>query len=117
MKKPSKKSVCFQHLNPDNYPLKPLGFYCFRGTFATVKETVTISKSEYEKLLEEREKFRLELQQIKKMLFASKSERFIAKDPDQLKLFNEELKKPQAEQQEVEVTYKRKKTKAKPSVL
>ena len=90
-----------------------------------MNETVTISRKEYEKLktgyeglleeraalLQEQTKFRLELEQLKKLIFGSKSERFIPNEsPDQLQLFgqDEDEKKQPAPKTE-DISYTRKK--------
>lgn len=113
MKIPSKKSACFQQLHPDNSTQKLFVNKGFQDTFATVKETITIPKSEYEKLRREHEMLRLELQKLKKLIFGSKSERFISKDPDQLKLFDEVKEQEASQQQEEKITYTRKKSEGK----
>jgi transposase len=81
-----------------------------------MKETVTISKAEYQELISfktEVEKFKTEvewlnqqLDQLKRLVFGAKSERFIAPDPAQLSLFD--LPAPvQDETKTEEITYTR----------
>jgi transposase len=80
-----------------------------------VNDTVTISKKEYEELLKSREKLarlELEMQQLRKLIYGSKSERFISeKDTNQLSFFDEAATEPPVEPEVEEVTYKRKKKK------
>ncbi len=83
-------------------------------TFGTVKNTagntVTISTEEYKKFQKLEQEYlylKHELEQLKRMIFGSKSERFVCQDKDQLSLFSEEEKTP-APQQET-ITYQRKK--------
>lgn len=83
------------------------------------EETVTISAADYHSLLKEVEDYKIQiakvkhqLAQLKRMIFGSKSERFISEeDSSQLKLdFGETIEeKPAEERPTEEVTYKRKK--------
>lgn len=77
------------------------------------EETVLISVQKLEKLTFERDKFKRELEELRRMLFGAKSERFIATDDSQLALFEEELAKKEEELDEYTSTYKRTKKKKK----
>jgi hypothetical protein len=63
-------------------------------------ETTTVSKKAYDILASELAQTKHELEQLKRMIFGSKSERFIpAKDPNQLDLgFENENLQPQSQQ-------------------
>jgi len=106
--------------------LKTLGFNAYFLYICIVQnkgniqeETITISAATYHSLLKENESYKLQIAQInyqlaqlKRMVFGSKSERFMPEeDKSQLKLdFWETIeKKPVEEKQIEEVTYKRKK--------
>ena len=72
--------------------------------------TVTISTGEYQKYKELEQDYlylKHELEQLKRMIFGSKSERFISQDEDQLSLFDKEEKTAPSEQETI--TYQRKK--------
>lgn len=74
------------------------------------ENTVTISASEYQKfkkLEQDNLYLKHELEQLKRMIFGSKSERFIGQDKDQLSLF--ELKQEEVGPQKETITYQRKK--------
>ena len=77
------------------------------------KETISISKEEYERFLALESKnsyLSQQLSELKRLIFGSKSERFISNiDPQQTSLFNlTEVK--ESEKAVEEITYKRKKT-------
>jgi len=86
------------------------------ATIHTTKEQ-TVSKEQYgelhlqyEKLLSENEYLKQQLQELKRMIFGSKSERFVPTDDNQLSLFDfgdEELQTPETQ----EITYLREKPK------
>lgn len=76
-----------------------------------VKDTVEISRKEYEELLFLKE----ELAQLKRMIFGKKNERFIAADAAQSTLFDEStLEAPTTEQQTITYTKDKKKDKKQP---
>jgi len=70
-------------------------------------EQVILSKEQYEKLLSENEYLKQQLAELKRLIFGSKSERFVPVDDLQLSLFETEQK--QAQEQTEEITYSRKK--------
>lgn len=79
-------------------------------------EQVVLSKEEYEKLLfrnekllSENEYLKQQLNELKRLIFGSKSERFIPTDDSQLSLFD--IEKQQAQEQIQEISYSRKKAK------
>jgi transposase len=85
-------------------------FFTFGTVENTAGNTVTISTEEYKKFQKLEQEYlylKHELEQLKRMIFGSKSERFVCQDKDQLSLFSEEEKTP-APQQET-ITYQRKK--------
>lgn len=74
----------------------------------TISEQGAVSKEQYEKLLSENQYLKQQLDELKRLIFGSKSERFVPSDDLQLNLFNE----PQGEQQikeSEEIKYTRKK--------
>lgn len=86
------------------------------------ENTVRISKKEYQELLSFKKDYlylKQEMEKLKRLLFASKSERYISENGDnQLNLpFDEEEKKQEDKQTEAteteEIKYQRKKTKKK----
>jgi len=52
-----------------------------------------VSKEQYEKLLSENEYLKQQLSELKRMIFGSKSERFVPIDDSQLSLFDFEQEK------------------------
>lgn len=66
-----------------------------------------VSKAQYEKLLSENEYLKQQLAEIKRMIFGSKSERFVPADDSQMSLF--EVEKKNEEPQSEQVSYTRKK--------
>lgn len=54
----------------------------------TVEEVVVL-KIDYERLVSERDEFKRQLEELKRMIFGSKSERFVPANETQLSLFNE----------------------------
>lgn len=82
-------------------------FYHVLDTKKNSEQTVTIPRQEYEKL-------KFELEQLKRMLFGKKSERFVPSSTNQLNIFSPEI--PPEEQEPAEkytVTYQREKKKSK----
>lgn len=79
------------------------------------EETVTITKKEYNNLLQIQTKhqyLQFELEKLKRMIFGSRSERFVPADPGQLALDIDAEEKPApVEPEKEEVTYTRKKKK------
>ena len=76
-----------------------------KGHSNTEKE-VFFSEKEYEKVVLERDEFKRQLEELKRMIFGAKSERFIPLNKAQLSLF-EELKKKEEEITQKIITYKR----------
>jgi len=74
----------------------------------TVTDQVVLSKDQYEKLLSENEYLKQQLKELKRMIFCSKSERFIPADESQLHLFDTPREETEDKQIE-EITYKREK--------
>lgn len=75
----------------------------------TINSKEFVSKEKYDKLLSENEYLKQQLNELKRLIFGSKSERFIPRDEAQLDLFdNPEEAVP--EKQVEEITYKREKT-------
>jgi len=72
---------------------------------------VTLTREEYEKLVSENQYLKQELDKIKKMIFAARSERFIPAGSDQMSLELNIEQQEAPEQQEQEITYKRNKAK------
>lgn len=68
-----------------------------------------VSRDQYEKLLSENEYLKQQLQELKRMIFGSKSERFVPTDDSQLNLFDVE-KQEIAESETEEITYTRDKS-------
>lgn len=76
------------------------------------KDYVQVSKSEYERLLADNKHLALQLAELKRLIFGSKSERFIPSETSQLGLFTE----PAIEEATTalkQISYSRKDTKAK----
>lgn len=70
-----------------------------------VLEQVILSKSEYEKLLSENQYLKQQLAELKRLIFGSKSERFIPSDDSQLSLFDVPVKEDlEVQTQEVKYT-------------
>ena len=65
-----------------------------------------VSRAQYEKLLSENEYLKQQLSELKRMIFGSKSERFVPTDDSQLNLFDIEKQKV-AELETEEITYTR----------
>ena len=81
-------------------------------------QNIEILKHSYEKTIAEitleRDKLRDELKELKRIIYGSKSERFISNEiATQLSIFEEEIAKKQKEVEEYTVTYKREKAKTK----
>jgi transposase len=74
----------------------------------TIKSEEFVLKEKYDKLLSEYEYLKQELNQLKRLIFGSKSERFIPNDEAQLNLFDNP-EEAVLEKQVKEITYKRKK--------
>lgn len=75
---------------------------------ATQTQQEYVTKEQYDKLLFENEYLKQQLADLKRMIFGSKSERFVASDDSQLSLFD--IKEGQApEPEKTEVSYQRKK--------
>lgn len=77
-----------------------------RGT-ENIKNEQVVSKEQYEKLLSENQYLKQQLDELKRLIFGSKSERFIPTDDSQLSLFEQEQKKEEAKTEEI--SYSRKK--------
>lgn len=80
----------------------------------TIEESITISKKYLNTLTAERNEFKRQLDELKRMIFGSKSERYIPVNSDQLSLFEELIKKTEEAEKELEkhtVVYQREKAK------
>ncbi len=73
-------------------------------------ETQVVSLAQYQELLAENMYLKQELAQLKRMIFGSKSERYVASDPGQLSLDLGMAPPLAAEPQTEEITYNRKKS-------
>lgn len=76
-------------------------------------EHVIISKKELDELTFERDELKRRLNDLTRMIFGSKSERFVPVDSKQLQLFENMVAKKEAELEEYTVAYQRKKAKKK----
>jgi transposase len=76
-----------------------------------IEESVTISKKELEKLTAERDEFKRQLEELKRMIFGSKSERFIPAIEEQLSLFEDLIEKTEKELEKHTIVYQREKAK------
>lgn len=74
----------------------------------TKNNQVVLSKEQYEKLLSENEYLKQQLEELKRLIFGSKSERFAPSDDSQLSLFDIEQQEEQEKQTE-EINYTREK--------
>jgi len=78
------------------------------------KQTVTIPKEEYDKIISDSEKLKFELAELKRLIFGAKSERFVPVSDNQLNIFLPEIPSQQQEATaQYTVTYKREKNKGK----
>jgi septal ring factor EnvC (AmiA/AmiB activator) len=75
------------------------------------EESVTISKKELEKLIAERDELKRQLNELKRMIFGSKSERFIPAIQEQLSLFEDLIEKTEKELEKHTIVYQREKAK------
>lgn len=88
-----------------------------RNALEKKEETVNISVKELKKLTFERDDLKRQLAELKRMIFGSKSERFIPVNKAQLDLFEESIKQMDEQVEKYTVTYqrdKKKKNKEKP---
>lgn len=76
----------------------------------TVEPQEYVSKEQYEKLLSENEYLKQQLNELKRLIFGSKSERFVPSDESQLHLF-ESLEQEISEKVTEEISYTREKPK------
>lgn len=76
----------------------------------TAEETVTLSRVEYDKLQADLVYFKHQLTELRRLVFGTKSERFIATNGDvsQLPLFEGEVREEEAETDPQTITYQRK---------
>lgn len=77
----------------------------------TKDKNITIPQSEYEKLQLERDEFKRQLDELKRMIFGSKSERFIPADIAQLELFEQKLAQQEQELEKHTIIYQREQSK------
>ena len=73
-----------------------------------IKKEEFVTQEQYQKLLSENEYLKQQLSELKRMIFGSKSERFVPTDDSQLSLFNFEHEKT-SEKQTEEISYTREK--------
>ena len=66
-----------------------------------IKQEQFVPKEEYDKLLSDYEYLKQQLQELKRMIFGSKSERFVPSDDSQLSLFDIEQEDVKSETEEV----------------
>lgn len=81
------------------------------GTGHSIEDTV--SRKEYDDLYADYQYLKHQLEELKRMIFGSKSERFAPNNDGQLSLFNQEEQTNEPEAQKEEITYSRTKKKAK----
>ncbi len=74
----------------------------------TQTEQVILSKGQYEKLLSENEYLKQQLKELKRLIFGSKSERFVPVDDSQFSLFDTEKEEVQEKETE-QISYTREK--------
>jgi transposase len=84
----------------------------------TNQEIITISKQEYQTLLSYKDEVSYlthQLAELKRLIFGSKSERFVstAVDPQQGSLFEVPMDEPVEQKQQQQITYKRNKPEGK----
>ena len=77
------------------------------------EDAVLISKKELEKLTFERDEFKRQLEELKRMIFGKKSERFVPVDDRQLRLFEDMIEKTQEQIEKHTIVYQREKAKKK----
>ena len=77
---------------------------------ATEIQQEYVTKEQYDKLLFEYEYLKRQLAELKRMIFGSKSERFVATNDSQLSLFDQEAQKT-PETEKIEVSYVKEKPK------
>jgi transposase len=76
-----------------------------KNATANIKtEQVVLSREQYEKLLSENQYLKQQLDELKRMIFGSKSERFVPTDDAQLSLFEQEKKKEEVKTEEISYT-------------
>jgi transposase len=78
-----------------------------------IDKMVLIARVELEKLQFERDEFKRQLDELKRMIFGKKSERFVHVDKAQLELFEQQLAKQEEEIEKQTITYEREKSKKK----
>lgn len=74
-------------------------------------DDIVISKEEFEKLVAERDDFKRQLDELKRLIYGSKSERYINLDNNQLSMFEELVAKKEEELEKHTVIYQREKAK------
>lgn len=85
------------------------------STVAIDQDYIQISKSEYERLLSDNKQLAFQLAELKRLIFGSKSERFIALDATQLGLFTEQaVEENTTESQQISYSRETKKEKKHP---
>jgi hypothetical protein len=77
------------------------------------QDYIQVSKSEYEQLLADNKHLALQLAELKRLIFGSKSERFIPSESNQLGLFAEPAAVEEDSIQVKQISYSRKDSKAK----
>ena len=83
----------------------------------TVEAQEFVSKEKYEKLLSENEYLKQQLSELKRLIFGSKSERFIPSDESQLHLFDSpEQAVPEKETEEISYTREKPKKESKQAI-
>jgi transposase len=73
------------------------------------QERITVPIAEFEKLTAERDELKRQLNELNRMLFGAKSERFIPAIEEQLSLFEDLIKKTEKELEKHTIVYQREK--------
>ncbi len=77
----------------------------------TAQDTVVLPRIEYENLLTDLASYKHQLEELRRLVFGVKSERFIASEnPNQLSLFDGEQLTEKADEPTQNITYQRKVT-------
>ena len=88
-----------------------LYLYCIKNNELHIEKRATISVIEFTELTAERDELKRQLTELKRMIFGSKSERFIPVDTSQLALFEDLMNQKEKELEKHTITYQRDKKK------
>ncbi len=78
-----------------------------RNQAIDIEKEVVFLREEIKKIIQERDEYKRQLNELKRLIFGQKSERFVPADESQLSLFNDELPKEDKEKEKYTVTYQR----------